>query len=147
MLLRQGRKPVAERSHNALDTIERAAADERESGVHDVLRRRAAVEVATRRRGPLNDLIEERQDRIADDERLLAQRGAIDVLGHRGGRDLARGIGRDDPELGLRVGERTLELEPRCDERLLREEPDHLLIAEDVDQRREHRPTILGVRS
>jgi hypothetical protein len=69
------------------------------------------------------------------------------VLGHRSGCNLARGLGRDHAELGLRVRERSLDLEPRFDERLLREEPDHLLIAEDVDQRREHLPTILGVRS
>ena len=101
------------------------------------------MQVATCGRRSTHDLVEERQDRIADDERLLAQRGEVDVLEHRGGGDLARGLGRDDAELGLRLGERALDLEPRCDERLLREEPDHLLIAEDIDERREHRPTIL----
>ena len=147
VLLRQRREPVAERAHDAFDAVESSAADEREACVHDVLRRRAAVQVATCNRGSTHDLVEQRQDRIADDERLLAQCGEVDVLGHCGGRDLARGLGRDYAELGLRLGERALDLEPRCDERLLREEPDHLLIAEDVDQRREHRPTILGARS
>ncbi len=139
-------EPVAERAHDAFDAIEGAVADERETGIHHVLRRRTAVQMPTRGRGSTHNLVEERQDRIAHDERLLAQVGEVDVLEHRCGRDLLRGLGRDHAELGLRPGERALDLEPRCDERLLGEEPDHLLIAEDVDQRREHRPTILGLK-
>ena len=105
------------------------------------------MQVSTRGRRSLHDLLEQRQDRVADDERLLAQRGEVDVLGHRGRGDLLRGLGGDHAELGLRVGERPFDLEPRSDERLLREEPVHLLIAEDVYQRRKHRSTILPLRS
>ena len=98
-------------------------------------------------RRSLHDLLEQRQDRIADDERLLAEGREVDVLGHRGGGDLARRLGRDHPELGLRAGERALDLEPRGHERLLREEPEHFFVAEDVNERRVHRSTILRVRS
>ena len=116
------RELVAERSRERLDPIERPAAEQGEARVHDVLRRRAPVDVPGGLGGSIADLLEQRQDRIADDERPRAQSLQVDGLRYRGPLDRRGGLGGDDPELGLRGGERPLDLEPRLDERPLREE-------------------------
>ena len=59
------------------------------------------------------DLLEQRQDRIADDEGALAE--ALEVDPARDGRGVDRGCGLrgDDPGVCLGVGKRPLDLEPR----------------------------------
>ena len=130
---------VSQRVHEDLDPVERTTEEQREAGVHDVLRCRAPVDIAGRLGRGVPDLLEQRQDRIADDERPFAKDGELDSIRCGGGLDGSRGIRGDDPEAGLRLGERPLDLEPGGHERFLREELCDLVVAEHVDERQEHR--------
>src|SRR5439155_21258793 len=71
--------------------------------------------------------------------RLPAQPGEVDLV--RGGLalDRRRRVRGDDPELGLRGGQRPLDLEPRLDESRLREGTKRYLVAEGLDERQEER--------
>ena len=82
-----------------------------------------------------DDLLEQRQDRIADDERPLAEAREVDAAGRRGGVDRSGGVGWDDPELGLHVRKCPLDFEPGVDDRLLGEQLGDLVVGEHVDER------------
>ena len=107
------RELVAECIDEGADPVERPAEEERHTGVHDVLGGRPPVDVPGRLGGGVLYLLEERQDRIADDEGALAE--ALEVDPARDGRGVDRrcGLRGDDPGVCLRVGERPLDLEPR----------------------------------
>ena len=134
-----GRDLVSQRSREHVDPIEGTASQQCEARVHDVLRRRPPVHVPGGVRGSIADLLEQGQDRIADHERPRAQSLQVHGLRYCGPLDRSGGLGGKEPERGLRGGKRPFHLEPRSDERPLREDLRDLVVAEPIDQRQEHR--------
>ena len=63
-----------------LDQRERIADLEDDAGVHDVLRGRAPMDVASGFAAHLSELVHERQDRIADDLRFVPQEIEIEGI-------------------------------------------------------------------
>ena len=136
-----GRELLAECVRERVDSIERTPSEEREAGIHDVLRGGSPVDEAGGVGGAFADLLEQGQDRVADGERPRAQVHEVDVLRHRDRLDDDSRLRRDDSQFGLRRRERPLHLEPRVDQRLLREELRDDFVAEPVDKRQEHAVT------
>ena len=141
VLLGQRGHRVSQGNRERLDPLEHALQDEREAGVHDVLGRRPPVQVGGHLgRGPRFHLVEQRQDRVADDPRPAAKQAEVDPLDGRGRDDRLRGLGRDQSQLGLRRGQGSFDLEPALDEHRLRAELVGVFVAEDVDEWQERHP-------
>ena len=138
MRVGRARQLAPELLRKRFDPVEHPTGDQRQAGVHDVLRRCAPVEVACRLGRRAADLLEQRQDRIADDERPFAEARELDSLRCGSEGDLGRSLRRDDPELGLCCRQCPLHLEPGAHERFLREEPCDVVVAEHVDERKKH---------
>ena len=96
------------------------------AGLRDVLGRGAPVHVAARVAvAGAVELPDERHQRVAGLREPGAHGGQIEVLQLRLGDDLARGGRGNDAELGLRLGQRRLDVEPRLEARGLGEEGAH----------------------
>jgi hypothetical protein len=104
-------------------------------GVHDVLRRRAPVHVATGLAAHLHHLVHERQDRVADDVGLLPHVIEVDAVELRLACDRVGGLDRDHAAARLGAGERDLDLEPCTDCRVGGKARDRLRVAEHVRER------------
>ncbi len=96
------------------------------AGLRDVLRGGAPVHIPARVAvAGAVERPDERHQRVAGLREPGAHGGQIEVLQLRLGDDLARGGRRDDAELGLRLGQGRLDVEPRLEARGLGEEGAH----------------------
>ncbi len=80
--------------------------------------------------------MDQRQDRIADDFRLMTKRVVIDLDGAASGVDRLGGIGRNDVQPRLRACKRRLGFEITSDQRLVGKHRPHLGGAEHVTKER-----------
>lgn len=112
--------------------VERGADLQGVRRVHDVLGRRAPVDIAACLAGGGGQLVDERQDRIADDLRFVAKTIVVDLDGLGGLVDRLAGGRRNGTEPGLGARERGLGFEVSADEGLIGENRPHLLGAEHV---------------
>ena len=95
----------------------------RERGVDDVGGRRARSGTSAPRAEPLRDGVDERGQVVLG---LLLELGDAGRGGRAGGgADLARRVGRDDPDLGPRIERCQLDLEPALELALLRPDSGH----------------------
>src|SRR5262249_4199467 len=105
-------------------------------GVHYVLRGRTPVHVlADLRRRVGSDLLDEREDGIADGSSALPHRLEVDLLDYGLVYDRARGVRWNHSELALDLRQLALDLQPSLDVGALREDRAHLRIPEDIEQR------------
>ena len=119
------RRPVRRRSRSSsrVDEVQGLADLQHGGGVGDVLRGGAPV-ARTRRAvaAELVDLGDHAEDRVADALGLLAQLGQVDLVEVAVADDLLGGLGRDQPELALHLGQRGFDVEVllRCGSRRTR---------------------------
>jgi DNA-binding GntR family transcriptional regulator len=106
-------------------------------GVHDVLRRRAPVHVATGLAAHLHHLVHERQDRVADDVGLLPHVIEVDAVELRLACDRVGGLDRDHAAARLGAGERDLDLDVALDQRAVGQDLAHAFGAESVAEQDE----------
>ena len=117
------RAAIGERGEHAdealevgLEPVEDVAHLEHLARVLDVLRRRAVVDVlAAPLRADRLEPAEQADERVPRLDDLGAHRLEVDVLDARRGHDAGRRLGRDQPELALRLRERSLDVEPALD--------------------------------
>ena len=103
-----------------VDAVERIAHLERDGGVHDVLRGGAPMDVAAGFAAHRDELVHERQDRIADDVGLVAHVIEVDALDLRLACDDLGRLGRNHADTRLGLGERDFGIDVALDQRASR---------------------------
>jgi hypothetical protein len=129
---RQGDQRLPDLIEVALDQRERRPDLEDGRGVHDVLGRRAPVQVAAGLAELARELADQRQDRVADVERLAPELRLVDHRDRGALVDRTRRVGRNDAGGALGSGERPLGRDIGLDRRVFVEDRAHLGGAEDV---------------
>ena len=132
MLLGQLREDAAQRRDILLDDPQCLAHLEHDRRVHDVLGRGAPMHVAARLAALLHELMDQRQDRIADDVGLVPQPVEVERVEIASGGDLLGGLGRDHAAARLGLRQRDLGLDVAADQRVVGEHGPHRAGAEGV---------------
>jgi len=106
MALRQVREDLAQRRNILGDDVEAGADLQHYGCVHDILGGGAPMHVAAGLAAHLHELVDEWQDRIADDVGLVTKVIEVELVDIRIRGDLTRGFGGDHAAFGLRLRER-----------------------------------------
>ena len=118
-----------------LDNLQPVAHLEDDGRVHDVLGGRAPMDVASGVAALLCYLVDEGQDRIADDVSLVAQQIEVELGNVRELRDLFGRFGWNPPAPRLGAGQRDLDLGITADQCVVREDLAHPGCAESVAEK------------
>ena len=122
VILRQLRQFLADGRHVAQIQRVGVAHLQDHAGVDDVLRRRAEMHELAMIPGAVRlHLAKQWHEGVLDAPDVGAELGDIDPLDLALGRDLRRCLGRDQPEFRLRLGQRSLDIEPLLQPHLLLE--------------------------
>jgi hypothetical protein len=125
VLLRQVGQDAAQFADVRFDHVDRGADLQHVGRVHDVLRGRTPVDVAAGVAGHRDQLVHQRQDRVADDVGFLAHVVEVDAVQSRLPRNHVGRFGRDDAAARFGAGQCHLDLDVASDQRAVGEDLAH----------------------